>query len=228
MKIEQMKDRILEISSVARRIYGVKIALNEGRSDTARWFLSNHEKLKYGMELKPGGLVLDFGSYRGEYTEKILSENPSLFFHLYEPIPDYFNYCLNRFKDRGNVTVYQKAVSADGRSFPMQIDGLRSRQAHENSTDNNLISSISIQELFDSVMEIELLKMNIEGMEYECLEQLVHSDSLIKAKYLLIQFHDVDSESHDRRDALRDKIENGFNNIYTFDWVWELWARKNK
>lgn len=228
MHIGQIKDRILETSAVARRIYGLKLTLRDGRSDASRWFLFNREKLKYGINFKSEGLVLDIGSYLGEFTKKVLEKNPDMVFWLYEPIPEYFIACVNRFKDRENITIYQSAVSADGRNFQMQIDGLRSRQELSDSVEGVLINSISIQEIFDSVDEIELLKMNIEGMEYECLDQLVNSNSLSKARYLLIQFHNFEDDAAHRRNKLRKEMEKDFINVYTYEWMWELWMRKEK
>ena len=223
-----MKDRILESSSIARRMYGVKLTLTGKSSDASKWFLFNRDKLIFDIELKQEGLVLDIGSYLGEYTKRVLGKNPKMTFWLYEPIPSYFNACVNKFKNRENVVVYQTAVSADGRDFQMQIDGLRSRQGSNASSEGVPVDSVSIQEIFDSVSEIELLKMNIEGMEYECLEQLIHSNSLTKSKYLLIQFHNFEKESKNRRNALRMDIARDFNNIYTFEWIWELWIRKEE
>jgi len=226
--MEHIKDRILETSSIARRIYGVKLILSGEPSDVWRWFLFNREKLKYAIKFKQEGLVLDIGSYLGEYTEKVLKKNSRLTFWLYEPIPEYYSVCVKRFKNSKNVAVHQKAISADGRNFQMQIDGLRSRQESVNFLEGISIKSISIQEIFDSVTEIELIKMNIEGMEYECLEQLIRTDSLIKAKHLLIQFHNFENEAQNRRDIIRKQIAGDFNNLYTFEWVWELWIRKEK
>lgn len=228
MRIQHLKDRILETSSIARRMYGLKLILIDGLSDRSRWFLFNSEKLKYRMRFKQDGLVLDIGSYLGEYSENIRKMNPGLTFWLYEPIPDYFKFCVNRFKGMDNVVIYEKAVSADGRNFQMQIDGLRSRQDSINLMDGTHVSSISIQSIFNSVTEIELMKMNIEGMEYECLEQLIQTDSLIKTKRLLIQFHNFEDGAHHKREKIRKQIAKDFNNIYTFDWLWELWIRKKE
>ena len=228
MKIEYMKDRILESSSIARRMYGVKLTLTGKSSDASKWFLFNRDKLIFDIKLKQEGLVLDIGSYLGEYTKRVLGKNPKMTFWLYEPIPSYFNACVNKFINRENVVVYQTAVSADGRDFQMQIDGLRSRQGSNTSSEGVPVDSVSIQEIFDSVSEIELLKMNIEGMEYECLEQLVRTNTLIKAKFLLIQFHNCEKDSQERRNALRMAIARDFNNIYTFEWIWELWIRKEE
>ena len=228
MNTQHIKDRILETSSIARRIYGAKLTLTGKASDSSRWFLFNREKLKFALSLNQTGLVLDMGAYLGEYTEVVLKKNKQMTFWLYEPAPEFFLVCTNRFKNNKNIVVYQKAVSADGRNFQMQIDGLRSRKEPRILSDSVTIESLSIQEIFDTVVEIELVKMNIEGMEYECLEQLIHTNSLIKARYLLIQFHDFEKDSHKRRDLIRKQMEKDFKNIYTFEWMWELWIRKDE
>jgi len=228
VNIEQLKDFALETSSIARRIYGIKLRLLNGQSDAARWFLFNREKLKYEMNFKSDGLILDIGSYLGEYTKKLLDKNPEMTFWLYEPIPEHYRACLIRFKDSENVSVYQKAVTADGRNIQMQIDGLRSRQEMNTKDGVLTYTSISIQEIFDSVSEIELLKLNIEGMEYECLNQLILSNSLKKVSYLLIQFHNFDREAEKKRNLVIKAIEKDFSNVFTFEWVWELWIRKGK
>jgi FkbM family methyltransferase len=228
MNLKQAKDRILETSSIARRIYGVKLTLRNGPTDASRWFLFNCEKLKYSISFNQTGLVLDLGSYLGDYTEVVVKNNPQLTFWLYEPIPEFFSVCANKFHNKENIVVSQKAVSADGRRIKMQIDGLRSRQKSVNFPEGVTIDSISIQEIFDSVSEIQLVKMNIEGMEYECLEQLIRTNSLIKAKYLLIQFHNFEKDSQNRRDLLRKQMARDFEIIYTFEWMWELWIRKEE
>ena len=228
MSIERLKDLALETSPIARRIYGMKLIFQDRHSDAARWFLFNREKLKYGMKFRSDGLILDIGSYLGKYTRKLLKKNPGMTFWLYEPIPEYYRACLVRFKGRENVSVYQKAVSADGRAIRMQIDGLRSRQELNTKNDVLEFASINIQEIFDSAAEIELLKMNIEGIEYECLNLLILSNSLIKAKYLLIQFHNFESGAEKKRNLVRKAIEKDFTNVFNYEWMWELWIRKEK
>ncbi len=222
-----VKDRILEFSSIARRVYGLKLLLTVGLTDTSRWFLLNKEKSKYSMHLKQGGLILDIGSFLGDYTSLVQKRNPQLIFWLFEPIAYHFNVCRDKFKDNENVTVYQHAVSADGRSLKMQLNGLRSKHQPSIFADGLSVPSRSIQEIFDSVKEVELMKMNIEGMEYECLEQLIRTKSLSKSKYLLIQFHNFEADSQNRRDAIRESLEIDYTYIFKFDWMWELWARKS-
>lgn len=221
-------DRILENSVTARRIYGLKLIIREGLSDASKWFLFNRERLKYEIDLREGGIVLDIGAYKGQFTEKILGRNDELIFWLYEPIPEYFQICENLFLNKDSITIYQTAVSADGRSFEMQVDGLRSRKAVGNPVDSVLIPSICIQDIFNSAPEFELLKMNIEGMEFESLEKLISTNSLVKAKYLLIQFHNFESDSPLRLAKIRQGIEKNYESIWKYDWIWELWKRKDE
>ncbi len=228
MEIRRLKDRLLETSAIARRLYGLTLTLRNGNSDVSEWFLFNHEKLKYGIDLHKYGIVLDLGAFKGEFTKKIKLNNPHLTFWLYEPISEYFSIVANRFVGAKNITVHQYGVSADGRNIEMQIDDLRSRQELDNSIEKIEVKSLSIQEIFNSVTEIELVKMNIEGMEFECLEQLVKSNSLIKARYLLIQFHNFEHEAKSRREALRKEFDKDFNNLFSYEWMWELWIRKEK
>jgi FkbM family methyltransferase len=228
MKIRELKDYLLETFALARRLYGVKLQVIYGSTDSSRWFLSNHEKLKYKIDLGKSGVVLDIGSHKGEYTSKLMARHVELTYWLYEPIADYFNVSLNKFKKEKNVLLHQVAVTGDGRNVLMKIDGLRSSEVEKGHSRATEIKSISIQEIFNSRPEFELLKMNIEGMEFECLEQLVNTNSLIKARYLLIQFHNFGVGAQSRRDALHRQFEKNFDNVFAYEWVWELWARKDK
>ena len=65
-------------------------------------------------------------------------------------------------------------------------------------------------------------------MEYECLNLLILSNSLIKAKYLLIQFHNFEGGAEKKRNLVRKAIEKDFTNVFNYEWMWELWIRKEK
>jgi FkbM family methyltransferase len=227
MDIEGFKDYLLETSSLARRLYGVKLLVNYGPTDTSKWFLFNYENLKYKIDLREKGVILDIGAYRGVFSSKLMARHPENTYWLYEPIPDYFKVCLKRFKQEKNIILNQVAVTSDGRNLLIKIDGLRSRKVECGDARTFEHKSRSIQEIFNSLSEIELLKMNIEGMEFECLEQLVSSNSLIKARYLLIQFHEFEVNSHQRREDLHKVFEKDFDNLFCYEWMWELWIRKN-
>ena len=145
MNFKHAKHRIHETSSIARRIYGVKFTLKDGSSDASRWFLFNREPLKYPIKVNQTGLVLDIASYLGKYWEGVLKKNLNWLSGYTSPVPEFFLVGAAKFDAKENIFLSQKAVSADGHKFKMQIDGLRSRQKSVNFSEGVNIESISIQ-----------------------------------------------------------------------------------
>ena len=70
--------------------------------------------------------------------------------------------------------------------------------------------------------------MNIEGSEYEILEELINKNYLTKSKYYLIQFHHRNQKKFIKQKKI---IEDNFINsnyikILNYSYVWELWMLK--
>ena len=222
----EFKDDLLERFSLLRRFYGLKLLLSQGKTDAALWFLHNRHELKYSLDLAKEGIVLDIGAYKGNFTLNLLRKNPKLTFLLYEPILQYYNIARNNLGDQTNVVIIQKGISSDGRKIQLRDEGLRSRQIIRPSDTHLEIQTQNILALFEADSRIELLKMNIEGMEYECLEILIKTEKLKLANNLLIQFHNFESTSEDRYLAIRNKLIAEYDCVFSYKWIWELWKRK--
>ena len=222
----EFKDDLLERFSLLRRLYGLKLLLTQGKTDATFWFLHNRHELKYSLNLAKEGIVLDIGAYKGNFTLNLLRKNSKLTYLLYEPILQYYNIARNNLGDQTNVVIIQKGVSSDGRKIQLRDEGLRSRQIIRASDIYLEIQTQNILELFEADSRIELLKMNIEGMEYECLEILIKTEKLKLANNLLIQFHNFESTSEDRYLAIRDKLNMEYECVFSYKWIWELWKRK--
>ena len=89
MGINWDKNGIMETSSFARRLYGIKLVFKEGLTEKSKWFILNREKLKYSMNLKEDGLVFDFGGYMGDFSANLLKVNPQLQCRVYEPVIEF-------------------------------------------------------------------------------------------------------------------------------------------
>jgi len=225
--LQNFKDHALDNSSILRRIYGLKLTFFGDNPDAAKWFLHDHKKWDCDTPLKVKGLVLDVGAYKGAFTNTLLKVYPDLDYSLFEPIPRYAESLRKKYNDHENVKIFNCALSADGRNLNLEIAGLRSRNIARNVNAGLTAVSLNIKDIFLRSKDIELVKMNIEGMEYECLEELIQHNLLSKARYLLIQFHNFESDSASRRLLLQREISKDFTNIYCFDWLWELWVRKD-
>jgi FkbM family methyltransferase len=224
MKFNQGLDRLIASWAFTRRIYGVKLLFTKGWTENTKWFLLNYERKKYQIKLKKGGTVLDFGAYKGDYTANLLKCSEHLIFKIYEPIREYYEICNNRFKNNINIQVYNKAVSSDGRTLQMKIDGPRTKLDDVESLSS--FESISIDDALREIDVVELVKMNIEGMEYECLETAINSGQLCKVNNLLIQFHDFESDSESNYQNMTNLLEKDFTKVFGYKWLWEHWEKK--
>ena len=225
MLLGHIKERLIETSSIARRIYGIKLLLSLGLNDESKWFLLNKEKLKYNIKLKNDGLVLDFGGYIGEFTAKLSRLNPKMSFIIFEPVPVFYQKCSRRFRKKQNISVLPYGVTSNGRSIDLTIDGPRTK-AFE-SGKNPIFASKSITDILNNLDQVELLKMNIEGLEYECLLSIIESGYIKKINYLLIQFHNFGVEDESNYVKTTRLISEDFINIFRYKWKWELWKIKS-
>ena len=224
MLLDQLKERLIETSSIGRRIYGFKLLISFGLNDESKWFLFNKEKLKYRIKLNSNGLVIDLGGYVGDFTSKMLKLNPKMSFLIFEPVPSFFKTCMSRFSKNQNVSVLPYGVTSNGRSIDLKIDGPRTRT---NKLDgNSIFASKSITEILDNLDQVELIKMNIEGLEYECLLSIIRSGSIKKINYLLVQFHNFCIEDEDNYAEITQLISEDFIRVFSYKWKWELWQKK--
>ena len=73
----------------------------------------------------------------------------------------------------------------------------------------NLITLKDIFEFMNekSIKNLDLIKINIEGGEYQVLNRLIDTNLVKNIKNILVQFHDIDSSSKSERDLIRKKIK---------------------
>lgn len=73
--------------------------------------------------------------------------------------------------------------------------------------------------------EISLMKVNIEGGEYQLLEKMLSSDLVKNIEYIQIQFHDFVPDAKERRDAIRHSLSKTHVCEWCYEFVWESWRR---
>ena len=63
-------------------------------------------------------------------------------------------------------------------------------------------------------------------MEYECLKALESNENLKKVKYLLIQFHNFNSNSDRDYRSVIETVEKSHESVFKYKWLWELYRIK--
>ena len=75
------------------------------------------------------------------------------------------------------------------------------------------------------VDRIDLLKINIEGGEYDLLDRLIACGALPRVRQLVVQFHEWHPGAYRRRRAIRRALARSHREVWCYDWIWELWRR---
>ena len=78
------------------------------------------------------------------------------------------------------------------------------------------------------VDEIALMKVNIEGGEYELLEHMINTGLVSKVRNLQVQFHDFVPNSELRMKNLLAALTQTHRPTYQFPFIWENWERLEK
>ena len=157
-------------------------------------------------------IFFDIGAHKGKYTDLLFEEYNIKKAYLLEPQVKMYNFIKEKYKDNNFINVYNQGVSNKTENVLFYINkhnltssikrlnpknkylNLKSKLFSTNldgMIENNLnIKTIKLEEFFleNNILNIDLIKIDTEGHEYEVLAGLEGKIKFIKA--FLIEFHD--------------------------------------
>lgn len=150
---------------------------------------------------EPGDVIVDLGANIGLFTLQVARINPLCKIAAFEPLPENFS-CLSRNIDNFGLSmasIYEYAVSNNYRQDLIVKTGVRSldyqllRESDRNVSSSQClpVNVIPLEVVFDMInaKEISLLKIDIEGAEYDIFESI--SPKILKyIRLLAIEYHD--------------------------------------
>jgi len=194
-----------------------------------RWRMEGGDfQKRYEYDLSRESLVFDIGGYLGDWTSEIYSRYRCNIM-IFEPVEEFADAISNRFSNIKNIHVFQIglggytrdeiiAVSENASSIFMGSKGMHHMQN---------IRVVDIAEWISErdIGEISLMKVNIEGAEYELIERIIESNIIVTVKDLQIQFHEINKKSRSRMRKIQKNLEVTHYPTYQYEFVWENWTR---
>ncbi len=171
-------------------------------------------------ELVPDSIVIEGGAYECNWANELWKKYRCKIIS-FEPIKSFWHNCMNRRMCKVDIQVINRALGAYPRfeTFNVQND---SSGMFAGSGVEELVEVVAIGPIVDSWPQVDLLKLNVEGMEYEILEALISQDLMRKVVNLQVQFHRIGGANH-----LRSTIQQGLSKthdlVYNEPWCWEGW-----
>lgn len=173
--------------------------------------------------LTEDSLVLDIGGYFGEWTSNIYSKY-NCKVRIFEPVKEYFDYIESRFSKNKKIDVFNfgfsnvekdDIISIANDASSLYLDFHRAEAV-------KIIKLKNFNEYMDGCEVVDLVKINIEGCEYDLLDSL-SDENIKKLRNIQVQFHVFMKDCVTRRNNIRSRLSATHRCTYDYAFVWENW-----
>ena len=224
IRIRLFSDR--RFVSAVTRVRAVVTWLSAPNPAVRRWrALEGDKSLRLDYDLSADSTVLDVGGYEGQWTSDIVAMYGCRV-HVFEPIPEFAARIERRFARNPLVTVHPVGLSARDGAAVASVAGDAS--SHLRSGDGSVeIQLRAAKAMIDElgIEQMDLVKINIEGAEYDLLEHIVAVGLISRIRDLQVQFHTFVPDPVARMQAARRSLQATHHPTYQYDFLWENWRR---
>jgi len=185
------------------------------------------ENLRLDYDLNENSVVFDLGGYEGEWSNDIFSKY-GCYVHVFEPVREYSEAISKRFEGSKKIFVYNFGLSDRDKVEIISVDDNSSSiyktsgSKFENIVLKNVVTFIEKNNL----RAVDLIKINIEGGEYDLLEFLVNDPIIKNITNIQVQFHEFVPKARERMVNIQKKLAETHELTYHYPFVWENWKIK--
>lgn len=179
------------------------------------------------LDIGRGSVVLDVGAFRGDWTERIWERYHPVI-HAFEPAPGAYQKMVARFEGIDRIHPHQYGLGGRTETASLTLNGPGSSFFDDPVEFGSVeVSLRDAAEALDELGldEIDLLKVNIEGGEYDLLDRLDESGWLPRIRLVLVQFHEWHPQAYRRRRRNRQALRRDHREVWCYPWIWECWRR---
>jgi FkbM family methyltransferase len=183
------------------------------------------EDLRYDYPLKSSSVVIDLGCYHGEFAKRI-SDTYGCHVIGFEPV--FHEQAMEA--SGGKFRVFPFAIGGKAREATITIhdDGttLYPHESEDHGADTVQVLPFSPAMTLLGIDRIDLIKVNIEGEEYDLLDHIIGWGWIDRIEYLQVQFHDFVADAESRRDRIFAELAKTHDIQWDYPWIWTSWRKK--
>lgn len=186
------------------------------------------EQMRYDYPLDCNSVVVDAGGYQGNWFAEMFRRY-GCSITVYEPGYQFFLQCsivaheLNPGCDR--INVLRKGLGRVEEDFMFLINGdSTGMYCNNGSIEKVHIADVNLE--LGHISPVDVLKLNIEGMEFDVLEALTDSGLIQKIKNIQVQFHNCVPDYKVRYKNLQDALRQTHEQEWDSAPLWENWRLK--
>lgn len=189
-----------------------------------------NESLRYEYELTPDSLIVDAGGFDGNWFIPMWEKHQCNIM-VFEPVLDFWMKCTQRAYgvDRDamfnlKIAVFQSALGAKDQPINVAVRG-DSSGVYSDAETLERCREVDVNKFFGD-KDWDVLKLNIEGMEFDVLERLVSTGNITRVKNIQVQFHRVVPDFDYRYGRLREALLTTHEPEWDSEIIWQNWKLK--
>lgn len=192
-----------------------------------RWFKDDGDNtLRLDYNLNSNSLVFDVGGYKGDFANAIYEKYRCNIF-IFEPVEVYYNRLKQRFITNEKIKVFNFGLSNRDHELLISLncDG---SSVYGLSKDKEKIELRCVANFINenNIGSIDLMKINIEGGEFDVLPKLIETSLIDKIYNLQVQFHTFIPDAVNKRNNIRTCLSETHILSWDYYFVWENWTIK--
>lgn len=192
------------------------------------WFADNGDTtLRLNYDLNENSVVFDLGGYKGEFASDIYNKY-SANVYVFEPVLNFYEIIKNKFSNNLKIHVFHFGLGNKNEQIKISLID-NSSSVFINSNQCEIIQLKSIIDFIkaNNIASVDLMKINIEGGEYDVLETLLENEMISIFKNIQVQFHDfIIDNAKDRMNKIQESLSKTHELTYQYEFVWENWKLK--
>ncbi|HKN46969.1 MAG TPA: FkbM family methyltransferase [Candidatus Polarisedimenticolia bacterium] len=179
--------------------------------------------LRLDYDLDESSLVFDLGGYEGQWASDIFGRYACAI-RIFEPVPEFADRIAERFRKNRKITVHRFGLGAVSGPAVLALAGDAS-SLYGSAGERRTIRLVKASDFFrdNGMSAVDLIKINIEGGEYDLLEHLIDAGLAGSLRDIQVQFHDFVPDAARRMARLEERLRLTHVPTYRYPFVWENW-----
>lgn len=189
-----------------------------------KWFADQGDRtLRLDYDLDDQSCVVDVGGYEGQWASDIFLRYGS-FIHIFEPVPAFAANIARRISGNSRVVLHPCGLGKETHVETISICDNES-SVYKTAPQSTEIQIVSADEFFrrKGITSVDLMKINIEGGEYDLLEHLIDTGFIAHIRNIQVQFHDFVPRAEARMLAIQTALTKTHELTWQYRFVWENW-----
>jgi len=194
------------------------------RLSVKKWHdIDGENTFRIDYNLNKDSIVFDLGGCIGEWSEKIFSRYNSNIF-IFEPVKNFVKIMRKKFLNNDKIKIFRIGLSDITKDVIISVDKTAS-SIYKDGNKKEKIRLVEIKHFLDvnNIVKIDLMKINIEGGEYDLLDHMIKKDIVKIVDNIQIQFHQFVPDAEKRMLNIQRNLEKTHHLTYQQRCVNENW-----